>query len=253
MQHAFKSSSLLDMFSILKNGCGCVEFSKFDVNTKIRYMKSFAFLFIFACCLFINCSCLSRSEAGSRGDTEESVAVQELNYQRLKKYAGEAKKYCSRNKMNTDICLLADMNIHSGKERFVVWNFNKDTVQTSGLVSHGCSDNPWGKDLSKGKPVFSNRQDSHCSSLGKYKVGERGYSQWGIHVKYLMHGLEATNKNALSREIVLHSWDAISDHEVYPDGTPEGWGCPAVSNKFMTELDRVLKNKKKPVLLWAFE
>jgi hypothetical protein len=68
-----------------------------------------------------------------------------------------------------------------------------------------------------------------------------------------MHGLEATNNNALSREIVLHGWDAISDHEIYPDGTPEGWGCPAVSNTFMTTLDRILKDRKKPVLLWIFE
>jgi hypothetical protein len=216
-------------------------------------MKSFAFLSIAIFCLFISCGCLSRSEAGSRSDTEEKVAGQELNYQRLKKYAGKAKEYCSRNKMDTGICLLADMRVHSGMERFVVWDFDKDTIKVAGLVSHGCSDYPWGRDHSKDNPVFSNRPDSHCSSLGKYKIGARGYSQWGIHVKYLMHGLDTSNSNALSREIVLHGWDAISDQEVYPDGTPEGWGCPAVSNKFMTELDRVLKDKKRPVLLWAFE
>lgn len=216
-------------------------------------MRSFAFIFISILSLFISYGCLSRSEAGSHSDTEESVVVPGLNYQRLKKYAGEAREYCSRNKMNIEICLLADMSIHSGKERFVVWDFNKDTVRTSGLVSHGCSDHPWGKDRSKDDPVFSNKQNSHCSSLGKYKIGTRGYSQWGMHVKYLMHGLEATNSNALSREIVLHSWDAISDHEVYPDGTPAGWGCPAVSNKFMAELDLVLKDKNGPVLLWIFK
>jgi hypothetical protein len=197
--------------------------------------------------------CLSATEANPIKNREERSTKSGMKYERLKKYADQAKTYCISNKMNTDLCLLADMNVHSGKQRFVIWDFRKDTIAAAGLVSHGCSTNPWGKDYSKDKPIFTNEKDSHCSSLGKYKVGERGYSQWGIHVKYLMHGLDTTNNNALSREIVLHSWDAISDEEVYPSGTPEGWGCPAVSNNFMTTLDGILRDRKKPVLLWIFE
>jgi hypothetical protein len=176
-----------------------------------------------------------------------------IQYERIKKHALAARLFCQQNGLDRKLCILADMQVHSGKNRMVVWDFTKDTVIASGLVSHGCSDNPWGKDKSKEEPVFSNTFDSHCSSLGKYKLGERGYSSWGIHVKYLMHGLEPTNSNALKREIVLHGWDAIADHEVYPDGTPEGWGCPAVSNAFMKKLDELLQTRKKPVLLWVYE
>lgn len=171
----------------------------------------------------------------------------------FREHAMQVRSFCARNKMNTDICLLADMSVHSGKQRMVVWDFKKDTIICAGLVSHGCGSHPWGRDDSKNKPVFSNQQDSHCSATGKYRIGERGYSQWGIHVKYLMHGLETSNSNALRREIVLHGWDAIADEEIFPSGTPEGWGCPAVSNRFMTTLDNLLKVTKKPVLLWIYK
>lgn len=204
------------------------------------------------CILFYSCTSATGDPIFHPG-TGQEVVHKPLNFEKLKKRAEAARTFCLRKGMNTDICLLADMSVHSGMERLVVWDLGKDTIITAGLVSHGCSDYSWGKDHSKDRPVFSNQQDSHCSSLGKYKIGARGYSQWGIHVKYLMHGLEATNNNALSREIVLHGWDAISDHEIYPDGTPEGWGCPAVSNTLMITLDGLLKDRKKPVLFWAFE
>jgi hypothetical protein len=210
--------------------------------------QALSFFYILLC----GCTSAAGDSIFSSPDKQE-IKHSSLSFEKLKKRAKEARTFCLRNKMNTDICLLADMSVHSGKERFVVWSFSKDTILTAGLVSHGCSDYSWGKDQSKDSPVFSNTHDSHCSSLGKYKIGERGYSQWGIHVKYLMHGLEVSNSNALSRVIVLHGWDAIEDHEVYPDGTPEGWGCPAISNKFMTTLDGILKDRKRPVLLWAFE
>ncbi len=105
----------------------------------------------------------------------------------------------------------------------------------------------------KKKPVFSNTDNSHCTSLGKYKIGARGYSQWGIRVNYLLHGLESTNSNALSREIVLHSWEDIPDETLYPRGTPEGWGCPAVSNVMLKKVDGILRNKRAPVLLWIYQ
>ena len=103
----------------------------------------------------------------------------------------------------------------------------------------------------KTSPVFSNVEDSHCSSLGKYRIGERGKSQWGIGVKYSLYGLEKTNKLAMKRAIVLHSWKSVPDKEVFPDGTPEGWGCPAVSNNFMKKIDAILQKSGRPVLLWV--
>ena len=99
---------------------------------------------------------------------------------------------------------------------------------------------------------FSNIDGSHCSSLGKYKIGNRAWSDWGINVKYVLHGLENTNSNAQARYIVFHSWEKVSDTEIYPDGTPEGWGCPTISNKNMKIVDAMLKKSNKPVLMWIY-
>jgi hypothetical protein len=171
----------------------------------------------------------------------------------MEQKAREALSFCTKHKYDTGHCILIDMSVHSGKERIVIWDFNGDSVLYKGAVSHGCGDLPWGKDGSKDAPVFSNEHNSHCSSLGKYRVGERGASQWGIGIKYLLHGLDASNRNALQREIVFHSWDAVADRDVYPEGTPEGWGCPAVSDRFMRLADDLLDKKTKPVLLWIYK
>lgn len=166
--------------------------------------------------------------------------------------AVNALKYCKTRNYNTKFCVLIDMSIHSGLKRFFVWDFNKQKVMHSFLVGHGCGNNPWNNDYSKENPKFSNIDGSHLSSLGKYKIGDRAGSDWGVKIKYFLHGLENTNSNAYSRTIVFHSWDAITDDEVYPDGTAEGWGCPTISNNSFRLIDPMLTASSKPVLMWIY-
>jgi hypothetical protein len=182
-----------------------------------------------------------------------SANVKETENIRLKAKAKTAKDYCVKNNMNLDVCILVDMQIHSGKKRFFLWDLKGDSILKSGMCSHGSCDNGWSEDETKSDPHFSNVPESHCSSLGKYKLGSRGYSSFGIHINYKLHGLEKTNNNAFKRIIVFHSWNAIEDDETYPVGIAESWGCPAVSNNFMREMDAILKVKKKPVLFWIFK
>lgn len=144
------------------------------------------------------------------------------------------------------------MQLPSGVKRFMVWDQTKKAIHISGLVSHGCGTWPWAGVWSKDKPQFSNADGSHCTALGKYVIMGRGYSGWGIHVKYFLNGLEATNNKALGRQIVFHSWERVPEQEVYPDGTPEGWGCPAISNNTMKLVDSLLQKQKKPVLMWIY-
>ena len=165
----------------------------------------------------------------------------------------KAKSFCKANGLNTNICILIDMGLHSGKNRLFVYDLKKDSIISSALCSHGCCNNEWSADSSKTTPKFNNIPESHCSSLGKYKIGKRGYSNWGINVNYRLHGLEYTNNNAYSRAIVLHSWEMIAENETFPEGTPEGWGCPAVSNQQMRKLDSLLKKEEKPLLMWIYE
>ncbi|GAA5097922.1 murein L,D-transpeptidase catalytic domain family protein [Chryseobacterium ginsengisoli] len=186
--------------------------------------------------------------------TSEIVAEKkpEIDSNKIKAKAEEALQFCKSKKFNTDFCILIDMSLHSGVKRFFVWDFKTNTVSKQYLVGHGCGSNQWSSDESKDSPKFSNEDGSHLSSLGKYKLEGRSYSDWGIHVKYLMHGLEETNSNSLKRVIVFHSWNLMSDNEVFPKGSPEGWGCPTISNNTMKEIDPMLQNSKKPVLMWIY-
>lgn len=176
----------------------------------------------------------------------------DLDLIKTKKKAEEAYAFCKSKKMNTDFCILIDMSLHSGLNRFTIWDFKEQKISNKYLVGHGCGGNSWSSDESKDNPQFSNEDGSHLSALGKYQLGERGRSDWGINVKYLMHGLEETNNNALKRFIVFHSWELMSDEEVYPKGSPEGWGCPTISNNAMKELDPVIQKTEKPLLMWIY-
>lgn len=175
--------------------------------------------------------------------------IKDLDYSQ---YFQEAKLYCKTNNLNQNKFILIDLGLHSGLKRFFVYDFQQKKILNSYIVSHGCGDNKWGRTSSKENAPISNEFDSHCSSVGKYVISDRGISQWGIKVNYLLKGKEKTNSNAINRAIVLHSWEAIPNDEVYPEGTPEGWGCPAVSNESMIEIDKLLKQNKN-VLMWIIK
>jgi hypothetical protein len=199
-------------------------------------------------------ACNTADSTVTQQPTPETTVSYDTSYKSDLRTKGlEAATFCKNNQMETQYCLLLHMGRHSGYHRFFIWDMQQQRAIDSGMVSHGCGENNWGEDHSADNPSFSNTYDTHLSSLGKYKIGKRGYSQWGIHVNYLMHGLDSTNNHALGRSIVLHSWSMIPDTPVYPEGTPEGWGCPAVSNTFMYTLDERLQKSEKPVLMWMFQ
>jgi hypothetical protein len=165
----------------------------------------------------------------------------------------EALTFCKQNKFNQDFYFFVDLSIHSGKNRFFIYDFKNQKVVNQNLVTHGACD-VFQEHPEKYKKVkFSNKSNSHCSMKGKYKIGKRDYSSWGINIKYWLHGLESGNNNAVNRVVVLHSWDAVSNEEIYPRYSPLSWGCPAVSDEFMKVLDEKLKADNKSVLLWIVE
>ena len=185
--------------------------------------------FISLACLIL-CSCTGKSQ------------------NRFKYIAEQALPFCVEAKMDTGICFLVDMSIPSGKNRLVVWDFEKQKSIRSGLCTHGTC-NAKGFEYSS-EPQFSNVPESHCSSLGKYRIGKRAWSSWGINIHYKLHGLEASNDKAFPRIVVFHSWDIVPKHEIHPRRAPESWGCPAVSNEFMRYADSLLQSRERPVLLW---
>jgi len=175
-----------------------------------------------------------------------------LDSARTRQKAKEALAFCHKKGYNTQYCILIDMSLHSGIKRFVLWDFKKNDIAVSGLVSHGCSRWPWASIWSADKPEFSNADGSHCTALGRYQINSRAYSNWGVHVKYYLTGLDATNNKALGRQIVFHSWELVPEKDVYPSGTPEGWGCPAISNNTMKLVDPILRRQNRHVLMWIY-
>lgn len=175
-----------------------------------------------------------------------------IDISRTRQQAKRALIFCKQKGYNTKYCILIDMSLPSGVKRFLVWDFLKDSIAVSGLASHGCGVEPWSGVWSRDKPVFSNVMNSHCTSLGKYSVNNRTYSAWGIHIRYELSGLESTNNNAFKRVIVFHSWEEVPDKEVYPNGTPEDWGCPAVSNNTLKIVDALIRKQKKHLILWIY-
>lgn len=212
-------------------------------------------IFVIGLALILSCNKKDKRETMvSKNENKTEVIAEiknriEIDYS---KYYKEAKQYCFQNNLNKDQFILIDLGLHSGYKRFFVYDFKKKAISKSYMVSHGCGDNRWGATVTKEKPQISNEFDSHCSSLGKYVILDRGVSQWGIKVNYILQGKEKTNSNARNRAIVLHSWEAVPENEVYPEGTPEGWGCPAVSNESMRAIDELLKTNKK-VLMWIIK
>ena len=163
----------------------------------------------------------------------------------------EAKEFVHRNKMDSTVCFLIDMKVHSGKKRFAVLDLKKDSILREIIVCHGSAGSKGLASSRPDTPIFSNIPSSYASSIGKYRVGKRSYSNWGINVHYKLHGLDSTNNNAFRRIIVLHSFVGVNQSEVYPEAAPYSLGCPMVSNEDMTYLDNLLKTKRN-VLLWIY-
>lgn len=181
---------------------------------------------------------------------QNTISEVPINYN---SFHQEALTFCKQNKFNQDFYFFVDLSIHSGKNRFFIYDFKNQKVVNQNLVTHGACD-VFQEHPEKYKKVkFSNKSNSHCSMKGKYKIGKRDYSSWGINIKYWLHGLESGNNNAVNRVVVLHSWDAVSNEEIYPRYSPLSWGCPAVSDEFMKVLDEKLKADNQSVLLWIVE
>lgn len=222
-------------------------FNKIDViegtkniiaQTYIKMIQKVVLLF--ALC-FLGCNTSSE-----RSD----VTAEKRDYMRFHK---EAKAFCKAQHFNEDYYFLIDLSVHSGRNRFFVYDFRNGKVSDQNLATHGSCDQFEANDTQWQRVKFSNKNDSHCSSKGKYRIGKRDHSSWGIKIKYWLHGLEATNSNAFERVVVLHSWEAVKNKEVYPEYSPLSWGCPAVSDEFMALLDVKLQQTQKPVLLWIIE
>ena len=159
--------------------------------------------------------------------------------------AFQARNYAMENEFSARYCFFIDMSIPSGRKRFFVYDLEKNIVMMSGLVSHGsCGDS------FSDEAKFSNAPGRGCSSLGKYKIGERYRGQYGK--SYKLYGLENTNSNAYKRAVVLHGFSCVPDEEIYPRALCNSLGCAMVSPSFFERLAPIIDKSKKPIVLWIY-
>lgn len=155
----------------------------------------------------------------------------------------EAKKFCKQNGYDTSVVFMIDFAIPNGRKRFFVCDLNTGAVLKSGLVTHGSCNTKY---LSVAE--FSNEPGCGCSSAGKYRIGGAYKGNFGD--AYKLYGLDSTNSNAYNRYIVLHSHSCVPDNDIYPSQICNSQGCPTVSPLFLKDLQTILSQKKKPVLMW---
>ena len=191
---------------------------------------------------------MSRFKPTSKPAVARDIKADLSNKLRLKleSRATQARQYSARNGYNTSTCFLIDMSIASGKDRFFIYNLDKDSIISTGLVTHGRCNEDW----LEGRR-YGNEVGCGCTSLGKYKVGNPYKGKFGL--AYKLHGQDATNNNAFKRFVVLHSHACVPVREVDPYPICQSDGCPTVSPDFLKKLAATIDASPRPILLWIFE
>ena len=220
-----------------------MEKSSFSITLQKSIMKPLLlyFLILFS---FAQTSCFSKDETSHLPNATDSL--QKKEQLKLHEHALQAAAFARKQGYNTSFCFLIDMSRYSGSNRFVIYNLEKDMVDTAGLVAHGRCNKMW----LTGRQ-YSNKPNCGCTSLGKYKIGKPYQGRFGL--AYKLYGLDPSNSNAFQRYIVLHSHDCVPVREVTPMDICQSDGCPMVTPVFLSLLAKKIDRSPKPILLWIYE
>ena len=143
---------------------------------------------------------------------------------------------------NSEFGFFIDMRIPSMKNRFFIYDFKLKKIIDTGIVAHGS-----GSETGIGGQLkFSNINNSLSTSLGKYSIGNSYNGKFGK--AYKLYGLDETNSNAFSRNIVLHKYEDVpyDEQESY---ICNSHGCPMVNEKFYSRLEKIIDASDKKIIL----
>lgn len=175
----------------------------------------------------------------------EEIGTDKADKALLMEKAHKLAKVAAKNGYNTEIAFLLDMSVKSNKNRFFVVNLKTGTVEMSSLVAQGRGSERLNLDKE-----YSNKPGSNLSSLGMYKIGKSYDGDFGR--SYRLYGMDASNRNALQRNIVLHSMGSIPNMETnFPIWQSDG--CPSVSPQTLERLGSLIDGSKKPILMWMYD
>ena len=166
---------------------------------------------------------------------------------RAKEHANSALEYCRVHGLRTDYCILVDFDVHSGKNRFFIWDFNKQKIVYSTICEHGRG----GKSTYM-TPDFSNKIGSKCTSLGKYHVlNKRHMYNYPSVPCFVLKGVDSTNSNAMARGVLIHP--SVSQMPTFPFPLQSrSEGCFGLSLRGFSKVNEYKKMSSKPMLLWAY-
>lgn len=193
---------------------------------------------LFYLVLFMTVSFFTGTKLSFKEESISSIEMERINNRivNLKSMINIDHKY------NQKIAFLIDMKVPSGKNRFYVYDLEKNQIIDQGLVAHGSGSETGIKGMLK----FSNLPNSNCTALGRYSIGK---TYRGIFGKaYRLAGLEESNNNALKRAIVLHSYSAVplEEQDYYISNSH---GCPMVNEQFFKRIEKIIDNSKSNIIM----
>ncbi len=141
----------------------------------------------------------------------------------------------SEGKLKGDILTVCNFELSSVENRMWIIDMNSKKVLFNTYVAHGRGS---GDEYAMS---FSNKENSHKSSLGFYVTGEIYRGEHGTSLR--LDGLdEGYNTAARARGVVVHGSEYVCDKVVGARGKlGRSWGCPAVPSKLSLPIINTIK------------
>lgn len=137
---------------------------------------------------------------------------------------------------NNAVLSICDFSQSSRKKRLYIIDIIKGVLLANTYVAHGR--NSGGEYACR----FSNRSNSHESSLGFYVTSNTYYGSHGLSLK--LEGIEkGINDNAEDRKIVVHGSEYVgSSYLRHNRFIGRSFGCPAVPEKESKKIIHIIKD-----------
>lgn len=136
---------------------------------------------------------------------------------------------------HSGIITIVDYSLSANVPRLWVIDLKKKKILYNTLVSHGQGS---GEEYAVS---FSNRENSHQTSLGFFLTDTTYYGRNGYSLR--LHGLDmGYNDRALERAIVIHGAPYVSEKFIEENQRlGRSWGCPALPEELNAEIIDLIK------------
>lgn len=182
----------------------------------------------------------------SSADAQIAAVYDQIDFTGSDTLAYEAFKYAYTGYLNLagerklnmakPILTVCDFTLSSSKNRMWVIDMQQKKVLLNTYVAHGQGS---GEEFAV---AFSNKMNSHQSSIGFYVTGATYNGEHGNSL--YLHGMDnGYNNAAYERNIVVHGADYVSPGFISSnDRLGRSWGCPAVASKLANKTIDLIKD-----------